>query len=520
MTNKIFEEEGLKITFTSFYSEHPDQESKKAELAKELMSIVGEKDFTNKEAELISYKATYVAKSIPMRKSHIAKGEHTVILPSFAVYPKNTEEVQGILKVANKYKVPVTPIAGASGLGVSAPKGGIILDLKKLDKIIEIDEISHTVTVQPGMYVYDLENELNKKGYELVHYPASYFCSTIGGFIGDRSAGRLSTKYGKIEKMVIGQEIVTPTGEVFRTPKVPAHAVGPDLDQLFIGMGGTIGVTTEVTLKIYEIPEARLFRSFLVPTLDDGFEVMRKIMQKDLNPNMARLYDPIETDSELFKHLTTDKGKAMINANKGHCYLILGFDGDKDIVDLIWKKAEKICFDHNSLDMGYEEGQFWWDHALDDYYKGLGRATRSSQFFGPDVPSVGGVYDFIVPMKYIGKIWKEIEEQVAKEFDHAIIYGHFSHWYKTATMMYPMWYVWNLEDTPEAVSKAWYKMQNIVLKASLKYEGAFQHHHGVGTSYGTWMEEQWGKAGWKLIKDVKNALDPNGIMNPGNMGFD
>jgi alkyldihydroxyacetonephosphate synthase len=479
--------EGLNLTFTSFFAEHPDRESQKAEIARDLAVIVGEEDFTDKEAALLSYKAPGIAHGVPMRKSTFAKGDYTVMMPSIAVYPETVEEVQELLKVANKYEIPITPVAGASGLGIQMPQGGIVLDMKKFDKIIEIDEISHTVTVQTGMYVFDLENELNKKGYELVHYPASYYCSCIGGFIGDRSAGRLSTKYGKIEKMVLGMEVVTPTGEVIRTPKVNAHAVGPDLDQLFIGMSGTIGVVTQATLKIYKIPEVRKFRSFLIPNLNDAFEVVRRIMQKDLNPCMARLYDETETYSELFKHLTTDKGKATINANKGHCYLILGFDGDKDMVDLIWKKAEKICFEFNAMDLGYDEGQFWWDHALDDYYKGLGRATRSSEFFDPDVPHTGGVFDFIVPLKHIGTIWKEIEKKIKEEFEHAIIYGHFSHWYKNSTMMYPMWYVWNLEDDPAALLAAWWRVQTIVHEAAIKYEG---------------------------------ALDPKGILNPGNMGFD
>lgn len=116
MTKRIFEKEGLKLTFTSYYGEHPDLKEKKPELAKELVSIVSENDFTDEEARLISYKAPYIASGVPMRKSHLAKGDYTVMIPDFAVYPENSEEVQEILKVANKYKIPITPVAGASGL--------------------------------------------------------------------------------------------------------------------------------------------------------------------------------------------------------------------------------------------------------------------------------------------------------------------------------------------------------------------------------------------------------------------
>jgi FAD/FMN-containing dehydrogenase len=175
---------------------------------------------------------------------------------------------------------------------------------------------------------------------------------------------------------------------------------------------------------------------------------------------------------------------------------------------------------HGAVDLGFAEGQYWWDHSLDDYYKGFGRPTRQSEFFSDDTPSTGGVFDYIVPMKYIGQIWKETSEALKKAYPKSILYGHFSHWYKNATMMYPMVYIWDLPDDPAALIRAYFEAQDIVYKPVFKYSGAFQHHHGVGIIYGHQMPRQWGEGGWEALKAIKKALDPNNIMNPGNMGFE
>ena len=521
MFYKTIEKDKLKLSFSSYMRRRPELEEKRLEIQTALAKIVGKEDVVTEESQLLSYHYSQLPGGIPLRRTTVAKGVYAIVMADFAVYPKTTEEVQEIVRLANQYIIPIVPFAGGSGLGITAPSGGIILDLKKLDRIVDIDEISHTVTVEAGIYVFDLENELNKRGFELEHYPASYYCSCIGGFIGDRSAGRLSTKYGKIEKMVLGMKVVLPNGKLVDTPKVPAHAVGPDLNNLFIGMGGTLGVTTEVTLKIYPKPEKRIFRSVLLPDLDNGFEAMRKIMQEDLNPCMARLYDPIETNSQLFKyHLVTPPSREKMENMAGCCYLILGFDGKEELVDLLNKWALNILQQHGVTDLGFAEGQFWWDHSLDDYYKGFGRPTRQSEFFSEDTPYTGGVFDYIVPMKYISQIWKETSEALKKAYPKSILYGHFSHWYKTATMMYPMVYIWDLPDDPREIGKAYYTAQSICLEPVYKYGGAFQHHHGVGRIYAGQMPKQWGKGGFEALRAIKDALDPNNIMNPGNLGFE
>jgi len=508
------------IKYASFLRERPTLNDQKERIYAELADIVGKDDISDSLVDLLIYNGFKVGGLA----ARLPKTQTTMVLADYVVHPETIEEVQRIVRVANRYKIPIVPVSGGTGPGHNPVYGGIVMDLKKLCRIIEIDETSCTTTVETGIFVHVLETELNRRGYELEHRPASYWCACVGGFIGDRSAGRLSTKYGKIEHMVIGMKIVLPNGEVFQTPPVPGHAAGPDLNHLFIGAGGTLGIAVEATLRIYPIPEKRIFRSFLFPTLHNAFEAIRKVMQADLRPCMARLYDPIETKSQLFELLITKKTAKRIKEKKGCAYLVLGFDGFRDFVDLSDKKALEICLKDKAEDLGLEEGQFFWDHSLDDYYPGIERPSRTSEFFPDGSVHVGSVYDYSVPMKYIETVWEETSKEIKKRWKDSIMYGHFSHWYREGTMMYPMTYVWNLPDDPKELALAEDELRSIVVRTAMKYGGTFQHHHGVGGggvwAYGKYMPEQWGQWGFWLLYQIKKAIDPNNIMNPGMIGFE
>ncbi len=158
------------------------------------------------------------------------------------------------------------------------------MDVKKMDKVLEIDETNLKVTCQTGLIGQTLEWILNEKGYTYAHIPQSTYCSGIGGFLAGHSAGVLSTKYGKIANMVLGMEVVLPTGRVMRTRAVPQSAAGPNLNHLFIGSEGTLGVITEATLVIHPLPEVREFRSFLYPSMHSAFEAARKSCGGDCCP--------------------------------------------------------------------------------------------------------------------------------------------------------------------------------------------------------------------------------------------
>jgi len=257
-------------------------------------------------------------------------------LPDFVVLPKSTQEISRVIKLANQYHIPVVPWGGGSGSqgGIMPVYGGITMDLKRMNAIISIDEDSQTVIAEGGINQYDLECALNARGYSLPHIPASIHSATLGGSIACRGSGVLSTKYGKIEDMVLQMEVVLPNGDVIDTLPVPNHACGPGIMQLFIGAEGSFGIISKARLKIEKLPEERRFYAYLFKSMHEGFEVGKQLMLDRINPCVIRLYDEPETIKQIKKLLGNDISNG--------CYIVIGLDGEKDQLELHEKKLLKI----------------------------------------------------------------------------------------------------------------------------------------------------------------------------------
>ena len=301
----------------------------------------------------------------------------------FIVHPGSTEEVAKVMKIANQYKIPVVPWGGGSGSqgGALPIYGGIVLDMKRMNKFYGVDKESYTVRCQTGIIARHLEWNCNKEGFSTMHLPASIACattkhlewgcnkeglstmhlpasiacSTIGGFLAHRGTGVLSTKYGKIEDMVMSLEVVTPTGEIIRTLPVPRHASGPDLTMMFLGSEGTLGVITEVTLKIHPQPEARKFRAYIFKDFHTAMQAGQTLMRSRLGPCAMRLYDETETKTHVSKVFGIDLDKGA--------YLVFGCDGREKIVDLQMQYAREIMEKQfHGKDLGSKGGEWWWEN--------------------------------------------------------------------------------------------------------------------------------------------------------------
>jgi alkyldihydroxyacetonephosphate synthase len=425
-------------------------------------------------------------------------------LPDFVVLPQTAGEVSRIVKLANVYKIPVIPWGGGSGSqgGIMPVYGGITIDLKRMDRILEINENDQTVTAQTGINGYELECALNARGYTLAHIPASIHSATLGGYIACRGSGVLSTRYGKIEDIILSCEVVLPEGTVISTLPFPNHAAGPGILQVFVGAEGSYGIVTEATLRIEKLPEERRFKAFLFEDLSKGFEAGKRIMLDRLQPSLIRLYD----EGETVKRIRNILG---ISVDRGS-YMVLGYDGKRDVVDVQERLAVNICKALGGDALSDRIAWEWWKH-------------RYNFFFPPhalDLPWMFGTMDTLCSFEKLENLYwtkkKLLEERYAVwELEY---FAHMSHWYPWGAMVYDRFIV---KDPPADADEALAlhnEIWNVAVRTSIGCGGVLNEHHGVGLKLARLMREQYGPA-FKVLEDLKGALDPNNILNPGKMGF-
>jgi len=465
----------------------------------ELSKIVGEKNIldSNVDLDACSTDTWWVS------RRWIADGLG-IPRADVVVFPHTAEQVSRVIRLARKFNLPVIPRGGGAGdIGGSVPlSGGIMVDMKKMDQIIKFDKSSLTVTVEPGILQIHLEEWLNRQGYTTNHLPASLTCAAVGGLLSTSGSGVLSSKYGKINDMVINIQVVLPTGEIVESLPVHRHSMGPDFSRLFLGAEGTLGIITRVTLNVHYLPEVRQFGTFLFPNLLTAIEAGRLIMVNNLKPCVIRLYDESDTKAVL---------KDILGIDSEGNYMIVIFDGFKEIVEAEKNVAFKILNEAGAKNLGEEIGQHWWDHRYDSYYPP--HALEGTNFVHCVIDVISS-YDRILPI-YNGM--KQVVEEEYRAWDPTF-QAHFSHWYDWGISIYPTFILHSppptFREKVNLFNEVWEKCAEVVFR----HGGVLNEHHGVGIRTG-WLLEKQDKQNFMLFSAIKKTLDPDHIMNPGKMGL-
>ncbi|RME48173.1 MAG: FAD-binding oxidoreductase [Deltaproteobacteria bacterium] len=459
---------------------------------RDLVSIVGEGGVSAGRLDRLAYARDLWPGSILWMR-----GGKLPYAPSFIVWPEGTEAVSRILTYANTHHLPVVPFGAGSGVcgGTLPLYGGIVLDLKRMNRIVAIDRDSMTVTAQCGIMGECFEEELNVAGFTLGHFPSSIYCSTLGGWLAARSAGQLSTKYGKIEDMVIAIEAVLADGTVIETRVTPRSATGPDWKHLLVGSEGTLGVITTATMRLHPLPQARIFQAYRFPDVPTALEAIRATVQYGVLPAVVRLYDEVDTALTM-----TALGAEDLSGN----LLILVFEGESEIVALEHELTARFCAERPCEDLGAGPARHWWEHRYDISY-------RQSEILSNE----GMVLDTIE----VATVWSNLVnlyETVRKALSPIVTtLAHFSHIYPEGASIY-FSVIGHAEETTD---EAYYrKIWETAMAACLEAGGTISHHHGIGYSKAPWMAQEHGTL-MGVYRRVKDALDPNGILNPGKMGL-
>jgi len=464
-------------------------------LAEELRAALGADAVATDPGELERFRSDTYWKAVASDAAGASLGR-----PDLVVRPATEEDVATVLRLANERGVPVVPRGGGSGSqgGAVPVEGGIVLDLRRLDRVVAIDVESLTVTAQAGVNGLALERELNARGLMLPHYPASVEWATVGGYVAARGSGVLSTRYGKIEDLLLSLQVVLPSGELVDMLPVPRHAVGPELTQLFIGSEGLFGVITRATLQLAPLPEARRFEAVAFDSVAQGVAALRQAMARGYRPSVIRMYDETATIGSL--------GPVGGRELSGVC-AVLAFEGDRRMVDAEATGVLDLACAGGATVLEPGLGEVWWDRRYDFY-----RPPHH-----PQLPSIWGTIEAVATYSRIMAVYEAVKAAIEKPYaDTGLrLRIHFSHWYPWGTMIYARFVVPDGGSDGIALhDRIWADGIEAILGAG----GLMNDHHGVGLKLAPFMRAQHGAA-LDTLRRIKEVLDPNGIMNPGKLGL-
>lgn len=434
------------------------------------------------------------------------------------LWPSSAQQISQIALWAKEADVSLIPYGAGSGVcGATIVSGAlegtpgqssdelkqaqrprVMVDLKGMRAIRSIDRKSMTVWAEAGVIGENLERHLNQEGLTLGHFPSSVYCSSLGGYLATRSAGQLSTKYGKIEDMVLSVEFVLPDGTVLETGRAPRSAMGPDWTQLLLGSEGTLGFFSAACLQVSALPEKRVFAGFGAKEMSLALEFTRQVMQKGLRPAVLRIYDPTETSLTLNSEVLKKAGFS------GGAAIVAVFEGPQRLTEAEAEESNLIAKQLGIQNLGPSLGEHWWEHRYDVSYKQQLILSHNRM---------------IVDTFEVAATWENLEAVYHSvkgvKVGMGVILAHLSHFYHTGANIYFSLVTHSgFNDAVEHYDGIWEAM----MEAAYKAGATLSHHHGVGIQKNKWIQAE--KGHWiDIFRKVKNGFDPENRFNPGKMGL-
>jgi alkyldihydroxyacetonephosphate synthase len=438
-----------------------------------------------------------------------------------------TEDVLAILSCASDREIAVVPFGGGTSVvgGVSAARGKfksvVTVDLTLMDKLLGVDPVARIATAQTGVYGPALDKALTEKSVTLGHYPQSFEFSTLGGWIAHRGSGQQSGRYGRAENWLAGVKLATPTG-LLSTDDFPASAAGPHLADLTVGSEGIFGIVTEARVHVQPVPEVRDYYGFLFRDFETGAEAVCEAKQRNIPTAMLRLSDAEETRFyRAFSSLGKSRGlrghieNAVLRARglaDKPSVLIAGFEGNRTETEAAYEKLNTIAQEFGALALGKGQGKRWFEGRFHGPYmrdpmmdRGVGVDTLETATRWPNIKRLHEA------------VRNALETSMASTLPRGargIVMGHMSHFYRDGASLY-FTYIFPRALDDEIGQRR--KIKTAASDAIAANGGTISHHHGVGEDHLPWIAQEKGELGIEILRAIKRALDPKGILNPGKL---
>lgn len=428
--------------------------------------------------------------------------------PDAVLLPADEDEIAKILTQCAQRSIAVVPFGGGTSVvgGLDPIRGDfkavVSLDLRRLDALHGIDEVSGEAELGAGVTGPDAERLLAAQGFSLGHFPQSFQFATIGGFAATRSSGQDSAGYGRFDDMVLGLRAVTPAG-VLDLGRAPASAAGPDLRQLVVGSEGVFGVITRVRVRVHPIPETTRYEAWSFPEFATGAAALRAVVQDGAGPTVIRLSDEAETGVNL---ATTETiGEQSIT---GGCLAITAFEGTAEHAESRHAETRAVLAAHGGTSLGegparaWEHGRFGAPYLRDSLLAaGALCETLETATNWSNVSTLKAA------------VTEALTTSLAETGTPALVLCHISHVYPTGASLY-FTVVAGQRGNP---IEQWRTAKIAASEAMVRHGGTITHHHAVGADHRPWMRDEIGDLGVEVLRAVKAVLDPAGILNPGKL---
>jgi alkyldihydroxyacetonephosphate synthase len=428
--------------------------------------------------------------------------------PDAVLLPREEDEIAAILRWCADHSIAVVPFGGGTSVvgGLDPIRGDfravVSLDLRRLNQLHSLDEVSGEAELGAGLTGPDAELLLAKRGFSLGHFPQSFQFATIGGFAATRSSGQDSAGYGRFNDMVRGLRTVTPAG-VLDLGRAPESAAGPDLRQLMIGSEGVFGIVTRVRVRVHPVPQAKRYEAWSFPDFATGADALRAVVQTGSGPTVIRLSDEAETGVNL---ATTESiGEDSVT---GGCLAITVFEGTEAHVESRHAETRALMAASGGTSLGEAPAQAWEHGRFGAPY--LRDALLSAGALCETLETATS-WSNLRALK--AAVTDALTTSLAESGTPALVLCHISHVYPTGASLY-FTVVAGQRGNP---IEQWRKAKTAASDAMMRTGATITHHHAVGADHRPWMRDEIGDLGVAVLRAVKATLDPAGILNPGKL---